>query len=211
MFRDRHDAGRQLAEELTRYADDPDAVVLGIPRGGVVVAAEVAERLGLPLDVVIASKIGAPGNPEYAVGAVDPDGRVLPNPYAGFTESELEHLGREAKAKTERRSRMYRAGREGLRLDGRTAIVVDDGIATGLTAEAAVAYVRRHGARKTVLAVPVISADAAERLSAKVDDLVAVERPTVFYAVGQFYRHFDQTSDDEVISSLAEQGAGGNE
>lgn len=202
MFRDRHDAGRQLAEELARSTGDLTTVILGIPRGGVVVAAEVADRLSLPLDIVIASKIGAPGNPEYAVGAVDPDGVVIPNPYAGFSESELAHLGREAKEKIARRSEMYRAGGEGVSLEGRTAIVVDDGIATGLTAEAAVSYVRRQGAHSVVLAVPVIAADAADRLAEKVDDLVAVERPRVFYAVGQFYRHFDQTSDDEVIEIL---------
>jgi len=202
MFRDRHDAGRQLAEELTRYARDSSAVVLGIPRGGAVIAAEVADRLSLPLDVVIASKIGAPGNPEYAVGAVDPDGVVMPNPYAGFTESELEHLGLEAKEKIAKRSELYRAGKEGISLEGRTVIVVDDGIATGLTAEAAISYVRRQGAHSVVLGVPVIAADAAERIEEKVDDLIAVERPRAFYAVGQFYRHFDQTSDDEVISAL---------
>jgi len=202
VFRDRIDAGRQLAEELASYTNDSDAVVLGIPRGGVVVAAEVARRLGLPLDIVIASKIGAPQNPEYAVGAISADGHVLPNPYAGFTESELEHLGRDAKAKVERRVEIYRAGREPIPLEGRTAIVVDDGIATGLTAEAAIAYVRRQDAARVVLAVPVIAADSATRLQEMVDDLVAVERPSVFYAVGQFYRRFDQTSDDEVISAL---------
>jgi putative phosphoribosyl transferase len=204
MFRDRIDAGRQLAEELASYANDPRAVVLGIPRGGVVVAAEVARRLAVPLDIVIASKIGAPQNPEYAVGAVSVDGRVVPNPYAGYTESEIEHLGRGAKAKVERRVEVYRAGREPVALAGRTAIVVDDGIATGLTAQAAVAYVRRQGASHVILGVPVISAEAAERLEDSVDDLVAVERPRAFYAVGQFYRHFDQTSDDEVISALNE-------
>ena len=202
MFRDRHDAGRQLAEELACLAPDLTTVVLGIPRGGVIVAAEVADRLSLPLDVVIASKIGAPSNPEYAIGAVDPDGGVIPNLYAGFTTSELEHLGREAKGKIATRSEMYRAGGEGVSLDGRTVIVVDDGIATGLTAQSAVDYVRRRGAHSVVLAAPVIAADSAERLEEKVDDLVAVELPRNFYAVGQFYRHFDQTSDDEVITAL---------
>jgi len=202
VFRDRIDAGRQLAEELASYAKDPEVVVLGIPRGGVVVAAEVARRLDLPLDIVIASKIGAPQNPEYAVGAVSADGYVLPNPYAGFTESEVEHLGRDAREKVARRMDLYRSGREPVSVEGRTAIVIDDGIATGLTAEAAIAYLRRKKAKRIVLAVPVIASDSAERLEEMVDALVAVERPRVFYAVGQFYRHFDQTSDDEVISAL---------
>ena len=205
MFRDRVDAGRQLAEELATYSGDESAVVLGIPRGGVIVAAEVASRLSLPLDIVLASKIGAPGNPEFAVGAVDFDGNVLANPGAGFTESELEHLGREAKLRIQRRAEVYRAGELGVDLAGRTAIVVDDGIATGLTAEAALGYVQRRGARRVVLAVPVIAAGAERRLAETADEIVAVERPEVFHAVGEFYRRFGQTSDDEVISALAGQ------
>ena len=205
MFRDRHDAGRQLSEELASYARDPEAVVLGVPRGGVVVAAEVARRLSLPLDVVVASKIGAPGNPEYAVGAVDPDGIVLPNRSAGYSLDDLEHMGLEARVKIARRAEIYRRGGEPISLEGRRAIVVDDGIATGLTAEAALGYVKRAHAREVVLAVPVISADAGRRLGLLADRVIAVERPRAFYAVGQFYRHFDQTSDDEVIEAL---GAG---
>lgn len=204
MFRDRRHAGRMLAEEISaRQADLSDAVVLGIPRGGVIVAQEIARHLSLPLDVVIASKIGAPTNPEYAVGAVDSDGEVTLNPHAGYSVAEVEHMAPAAREKIARRLEMYRGGREGVSLGGRTVVVVDDGIATGLTARAAIAYLRRQGVARIVLAVPVIAADSARELRDQVDELVVVEEPEVFYAVGQFYRHFDQTSDDEVLAALA--------
>jgi predicted phosphoribosyltransferase len=202
MFRDRNEAGRRLAEELARYAGQEDAVVYGIPRGGVVVAAEIASRLDLPLDVVITTKVGAPDNPEYAVGAIDPDGNVIVNPMSGYTVAEVEHLGRSAREKIERRLDLYRGGRFGISPEGKVAIVVDDGIATGLTARAAVNYLRRQGASRIVLATPVIAADTARVIGEEADELIAVETPDIFYAVGQFYRHFDQTSDDEVLALL---------
>jgi putative phosphoribosyl transferase len=208
MYRDRHDAGRQLAEELVRFSGDEDAVVLGIPRGGVVIGGEIAQRLDLALDVVIASKIGAPHNPEYAIGAVDADGRVTPNPEAGYDIGELEQLARPVRDKVRRRIELYRGGEEPLDLVGATAIVVDDGIATGLTALAAVRYVRAQEVERIVLAVPVIAASTVPVLEPHVDEIVAPERPAHFYAVGQFYRHFAQVSDDEVLAVLAEFGYG---
>jgi len=208
MFRDRSEAGRLLAEELSpAFAGASDTVVLGIPRGGVIVAEEIARRLDLPLDVVIASKIGAPGNPEFAVGAVDPDGAVTPNPQVHYSASELEHLARPAREKIMRRLALYRGGVEGEPLEGRTVLLVDDGIATGLTVKAAIGYLRGQGVGRIVLAVPVIAASSARELRDLVDDLVAVEEPESFYAVGQFYRHFDQTSDDEVLAALAGRGS----
>jgi len=206
MFRDRHDAGRRLAEELGRYADDERAVVIGIPRGGVIVGGEVARLLRLPLDVVIASKIGAPENPEYAVGAVDPDGRVTANPGAGYDMAELEQLARPVRERVQRRLELYRGGLEPVDLSGATAIVVDDGIATGLTAKAAIAYVRASGADRVVLAVPVIAASTARAIEGLADELIAPEKPEAFFAVGQFYRSFGQVSDDEVLDVLAEHG-----
>lgn len=208
MYRDRHDAGRQLAEELARFAGDEDAVVLGIPRGGVVIGGEIARRLDLALDVVIASKIGAPGNPEYAVGAVDADGRVTANPEAGYDLAELEHLARPVRDKIRRRIELYRGGGEPVDLDGATAIVVDDGIATGLTALAACRYVREQGVDRVVLAVPVIAASSVSAFEPYVDELIAPLRPAFFHAVGQFYRHFGQVSDDEVLEILEEFGYG---
>lgn len=203
MFRDRVHAGRLLAEELApELSGFQDAIIYGIPRGGVVVAAEVARRLQLPLDVVIASKIGSPGNPEYAIGAVDADGAVTQNVYAGYTVAELEILGRSAREKIAARLELYQSGDESTSPKGRTAVIVDDGIATGLTAFAAADYLQRHGAAAVILAVPVIAADTARSMRSRVNKVVALEEPELFYAVGQFYRHFDQVSDDEVFALL---------
>lgn len=203
MFRDRKHAGRQLAEELARELSGvADGVVYGIPRGGVIVAAEVARHLHMPLDVVIASKIGAPGNPEYAIGAIDADGAVTQNVYAGYTVADLESLGHAARDKIAARIDLYRGTQPSTDPAGKTAVIVDDGIATGLTAFASADYLRRHGAARVVLAAPVVPHDTAESLAAHVDTLVVLEEPELFYAVGQFYRHFDQVSDDEVLEAL---------
>ena len=187
MFRDRADAGRQLAAKLTRFRGSPGAVVYGVPRGGVVVAAEVARILGLPLDIVVVRKIGAPANPEYAVGAIDQDGNVMRNPEARVSSDYLEREAPMVRAEIERRIAAYRRGRPEVPVRGKTAIVVDDGIATGLTARAAVEFLRSHGAACVVLAVPVIARASADEIGRVVDDLAAVETPTSFYAVGQFY------------------------
>lgn len=207
MFRDRRHAGRQLAEELGGgYVGAENTIVLGVPRGGVIVAAEVARRLELPLDVIIASKIGAPGNPEYAVGAVDSDGLVTQNIYAGYSLVDLEHLGMEVQDKIRKRLDLYRGRRPALEVQGATVILVDDGIATGLTALAAIDYLKRHGAERIIVAVPVIAADTARKIREVATELIAAEEPELFYAVGQFYRHFEQTSDDEVLTVLSEFG-----
>lgn len=182
--------------------------MLGIARGGVIIGGEVARRLGLPLDVLIASKIGAPQNPEYAVGAVDADGRITANPDAGYDVAELEALARPVREKIRRRIDLYRGGEGAIDLRGATAIIVDDGIATGLTAIAAARYVRAQGAARVVLAVPVIAAGAVRTFEAEVDEIVAPERPVRFQAVGQFYERFEQVSDDEVLEVLSEFGCG---
>ncbi len=204
MFADRSDAGRQLASKLSAYADQPNTVVLGIPRGGVVVAAEVARALRLPLDIVLAAKVGAPGNPEFAAGALTADGELLPNPAAGFSAADLDEIADGARAKIARQIESLRGDREPVALAGRTAIVVDDGLATGLTARAAIRFLRRQGAARVVLAVPVAAADAARTLGAEADDLVTVQTRDDFFAVGQFYGFFDQTEDSEVRSLLTE-------
>jgi putative phosphoribosyl transferase len=207
MFSDRADAGVQLAHALERYRGAADAVVLAIPRGGVVVAAEVARILGLPMDIVVVRKIGAPGNPEYAVGAMDEDGRVLRNPSAYVSDAYLAKEGRVNLAEIERRVAEYRGGRPAPELGGRTAILVDDGIATGLTALAAIAFARSHGAARVVLATPVVARDTAPRLAAAADELVAVDTPPVFRAVGESFGRFGQTSDAEVRALMAEAAA----
>jgi putative phosphoribosyl transferase len=204
MFADRIDAGRRLAAKLSAYADQPNTIVLGIPRGGVVVAAEVARTLHLPLDIVLAAKVGAPGNPEFAAGALTADGELVANPAAGLSTAELSEIADDAHAKITRQLESLRGNREPVELTGRTAIVVDDGLATGLTARAAVRFLRRQGAASIVLAVPVAAADSARRLAAEVDELVAVEIRDDFFAVGQFYAFFDQTEDSEVRRLLTE-------
>lgn len=204
MFADRTDAGRQLAEKLVAEGVERDAVVLGIPRGGVVVAAEVARELDLPLDVVVAAKVGAPGNSEYAIGAVSSDGEVYANPVSGFTAGEVRNYSGPALAKVHHSLAEFRAGLPPLDLEDRTAIVVDDGLATGLTALAAVEYVRRAGAARVVLAVPVAAVGSVHALETHADEVVVVEVPAGFSAVGQWYRHFGQTEDAEVSALLAE-------
>ena len=203
MFRDREEAGRLLAAALTSYEADESVVVLAIPRGAVVMGAEIARALGAPLDLVIVAKIGAPGNPEFAAGAIDQDGNIMRNPSAGVSMEHLRETGEEARREIERRLDAYRGGRRELDVAGKTAIVVDDGVATGFTALKAVDFVRRRGAERIVLAVPVIARDAAAMLEADVDELVALERPRVFLAVGGFYHDFGQVSDEEVQAILA--------
>lgn len=180
--------------------------MLGIPRGGVIVAAEVARELGAPLDVVISRKVGVPSNPELAVGAVAPDGSVL------YDETLLRLLGLEKTALQKpadremkeivRRLRLYRGEREPARCRGRTVIVVDDGIATGLTLQAAIKSLRRLDPSHLVLAVPVAPSEPVARLRSEVDKLVCLQAPEIFYAVGQFYRDFSQTTDEEVVAAL---------
>ena len=204
MFRDRTDAGRRLAGAMGSYAYLPGVMVLGIPRGGVVVAAEVARVLGAPLDIVVASKLGAPGNPEYAVGAIDADGTVTRNARVAVSEEYLRPVLEERKVEIARRLETYRGARPSLNVQNRTVLLVDDGIATGLTARAAVGYLRRHGAKRIVVAAPVMPPETAAALSEVADEIVALETPRSFSAVGQFYADFGQTGDAEVIGLLGE-------
>lgn len=202
MFEDRVEAGRHLAVALAGSVT-ADTLVMGVPRGGVVVAAEVARTHARELDVIVVRKIGAPGNPEYAVGAVDEDGRIVGG-HMGIERAYLERAAEAGRAEIARRLEMYRGGRPAPRVDGRDVLVVDDGIATGLTLEAALESLRRRGARRLTVAVPVAAPDAAGRLTAVADEFVALEVPHGFSAVGQFYRRFDQTSDAEVVALLDE-------
>ncbi|NEU58074.1 phosphoribosyltransferase [Halorussus sp. MSC15.2] len=205
MFQDRTDAGRQLADLLDHHDVEAD-VVLGIPRGGLPVARPVADGLDVPLDVVVASKIGAPDNPELAIGAVASDGSVWRNDdlldRLGVEESYVERE-RESEVEAARRKlERYRGTTDLPDLDGKRVLVVDDGLATGATTIAALRQVRAAGASHVVLAVPVGSPSAIERLLAEADDVVAVETPPHFDAVGQFYRSFGQVTDDEAMSYL---------
>jgi putative phosphoribosyl transferase len=211
MFEDRLDAGVRLAEALKEHAA-PDTVILAIPRGGVVVGEVVARTLGVPLDVVVPRKIGAPGNAELGLGAVAPGVRVL-DPWLierlGVSEEYLEREIATQEAETTRRLQAYRAGRPPVDLRGRTAIVVDDGVATGGTAVAALRWARAQGASTVVLAVPVAPPQTMARLRREADEVVALATPEPFFAVGEWYRIFDQTSDEEVVAALARSAGNG--
>lgn len=205
MFDDRTDAGERLADELERRGIEAD-VVLGIPRGAMPVARPVADRLDADLDVVVASKIGAPGNPELAIGAAASDGAAWLN--EGLIDRigvPDDHLERErereidaARSKLER----YRGTGELPDLAGKRVVVVDDGVATGATARACLRQVREEDPESVTLAVPVSSPDSAAELAEEADEVVALQTPATFRAVGQFYRQFGQVSDDEAMAYL---------
>jgi putative phosphoribosyl transferase len=204
QFENRIDAGRQLARSLERFRGE-DAVVLGIPRGGIPVAAEVATALDLPLDVVIVRKLGVPYQPEVAMGAVgEGDVRVLDDRVLGqtaVTDAELASVEVRERATLDDRTARFRRGREPVDLHGRTAIVVDDGLATGSTARAACRVARQRGASRVVLAVPVCPSDTLDTF-ADADEVACLYSPQHFFAVGSHYRDFTQTIDEEVIALL---------
>lgn len=210
IFADRVDAGARLAEALERFAGD-DVVVLAIPRGGVVVGEVAARALGAPLDVVVPRKIGAPMNPELGIGAIAPGIRVL-DPrmiqMLGVTSDYLEREIETQEREIERRERAYRGPRPPVDVRGKTAIVVDDGVATGGTAIAALRWARGAGAERVVLAVPVAPGRSLARLRDEADEVVVLSAPDPFSAVGEWYRSFRQTSDREVVEALARSSTG---
>ena len=204
-FQDRVDAGRRLADALGGR-DLRGAVVLALPRGGVPVGAQIAEAIGAPLEVFVARKIGAPGRPEYGIGAIAEGGAPLFDPWAvralGLSEERLAELAEAEARELARRVRRYRGGRPLPPLDGRHVVLVDDGLATGVTAEAALRSLRDQGVTQLTLAVPVCAPDSSERLRA-LAEVVCLWRPADFRAVGLWYEEFGQTGDDEVLAALA--------
>jgi putative phosphoribosyl transferase len=203
-FADRRDAGRRLGAAVAARVSTP-AVTLAIPRGGVIVGAEVARPLAGPIEVVVPRKLGAPGNPELGIGAVASGVRVLDARAIAHLGIPAAHLEREIaaqEAEVERREREYRRGRPVVDLEGATAVVVDDGIATGVTAIAALRWARNAGAARVVLAVPVAPPATIRRLSEEADDVIALETPPRFLAVGEWYEDFAQTTDAEVLAAL---------
>jgi putative phosphoribosyl transferase len=210
-FADRAEAGRRLAERLRRFGDD-DVVVLGLPRGGVPVAFEVARALGAPLDVIVVRKLGMPFQPELAMGAIGEGGaRVVDRALARralVSDEELAAVEARERAELARRARRFRGDRMPLPLAGRTAIVVDDGVATGSTARAACQVARAQGAARVVLAVPVGPPETIDELSAVADEVVCLETHRLFMAIGRFYADFTQTPDEEVIDLLERAAAG---
>ncbi|MBB1259134.1 phosphoribosyltransferase [Streptomyces alkaliterrae] len=216
-FRDRRHAGRELGARLTEWAGDGDlvnALVLALPRGGVPVAGEVAAALGAPLDVVVARKIGLPGHPETGIGAIageDPplfDRRALR--MLDLSEDRLGPDVARERAELHRRELLYRGDRPAPEVEGRAVILVDDGLATGVTARAALRHLRRRRPDRLVLAVPVCSPEAAAELRAEADGLVCLHQPSDFRSVGQWYERFEQTGDEEVSRTLREHAEAGS-
>jgi predicted phosphoribosyltransferase len=206
MFKDRKEAAEKLSITLKGYKEQKDAILLAIPRGALEMGEILRERLKLPLDIVVTKKIGAPGNEEFAIGVVDPEGNFsydegvlasygIPMSYIKEEAERLKHV-------IKRRYEDYRGSPIPPDLKGKMVIVVDDGIATGRTTEAAIDYLKRQKVKKVVLAVPVSAVDSASRLEKKVDEFICLERPLDFYAVGQFYENFPQVSDEEAIRIL---------
>jgi putative phosphoribosyl transferase len=210
LFRDRSEAGRQLAARLAQYADRPDALVLALPRGGVPVGYEVARALHVPMDVFIVRKLGVPGHEELAMGAVATGGvRVLNDQVVrglGIPDYVIDAVAGWEQQELERRARLYRGQRPLPDVRGKTVILVDDGLATGSTMLAAVRALRQLGPARIVVAVPVASRDTCELLKSEVNEVVCAVTPEPFYAVGLWYRNFSQTTDEEV-RELLEQSA----
>jgi putative phosphoribosyl transferase len=206
LFKDRADAGKRLAERLLEYANRADVIVLGVPRGGVPVAAEIAARLNAPLDVFVLRKLGVPWQEELAFGAIASGGiRVLDEEIVestGITPRTIEEVTARESRELERRQLVFRGSLPSLNLAGRTVILVDDGIATGSSLRAAVKALRQMNPARLVIAVPVAPESTCRRMKAEVDDLVCLYSPESFFAIGQFYSDFSQTSDAEVAELL---------
>jgi len=208
VFEDRTDAGKQLAQYLLHYKNDPHGIVIGLPRGGVVLAVEVAKKLELTLDVVCPRKIGAPMNPEFAIGAITETGEGIFDRqainYLAVTEDYIEKTVEEEKQQAQHRLNLYRKGMGPRVLKDKVVIIVDDGLATGSTMKAAITSVKAEGAKKIVAAVPVSPVDTFEEIKEMVDEVVCMSTPPLFQAVGQFYLYFGQTSDNDVVEIMQE-------
>lgn len=204
-FKDRNEAGQKLAQKLLKYRGQ-NPIVLALPRGGVPVGFEVAKALGALLDIFVSRKLGAPGNPEFGIGAVAQGGVIVIDKkireMLAVTEEELQDIITKETAEVERRMAIFRGSRHNPQVQGKTVILVDDGLATGVTAQAAVRSLRMQEPKKLVLAVPVCAQDTAQRLRAEVDDFVCLEESANFSAVGQWYENFEQLSDQDVINIL---------
>lgn len=204
IFKDRQSAGKLLAKRLKEFRDKPNILVLGIPRGGVVVAYEIAKKLRLPLDIVVTRKIGAPFQSELALGAVDADGEVVWDQALldQFQISNIKDQLENEMGEIKRREELYRQGREPLDVESKIVILVDDGIATGATVLAAARFLKRHKAERIILAVPVASRESINKINQEVDGVEVLNTPDFLQAVGQFYQNFEEVSDEKVIELL---------
>ena len=208
IFTDRRDAGRKLAGMLEKFQNQPNTIVIGLPRGGVVVACEAARRLNLPLDIIVPRKIGAPGNDELAIGAITEEGEaVLDEILVRELNVAPEYIAKtvaKEKQEAQRRLKLYRGGRGPLSLQDKTAILIDDGIATGATMRAAIRSAKNKKAKKIIVAVPIIAPDTLNKLRAEADEIIYLDAPMFLGAIGAFYEEFSQTEDEEVIELMRE-------
>lgn len=208
MFKDRHDAGKKLAQKLKKYKDIKDGIVLAIPRGGVVTGYEISKELNLPLDIVVTKKIGAPGNPEFAIGSVNMDGDVLVDQEVvkmyGVPQSYLDQQAEILKKAINEKLISLRETDQLPEFKGKIIILVDDGIATGYTMKAAITYLKRKQVKKLIVVIPVGPPDTVKELETLVDEVICLYTPAFFGAVGAFYQDFSQTEDEECKKLLAE-------
>ncbi|MFA4831610.1 MAG: phosphoribosyltransferase family protein [Patescibacteria group bacterium] len=205
-FKNRADAGQRLVKILERYRDSTHAIIIGLPRGGVIVAGEAAKELNLPLDIIVPRKIGAPGNPELAIGTVAEDGEPLLNEWLieayKIPRDYIDQTVARERQEAARRLKIYRASRPPLDLSGQTAILIDDGIAMGSTMRAAIHSARAKNAASIVVAVPVAAADSFALIKKEADEALALHIPEFFSAVGAFYDEFGETGDKEVVAAM---------
>lgn len=201
-FKNRADAGKRLAKAIEVYSQQPDVLLLALPRGGVPVAYEVATALHIPMDVLVVRKLGMPGQEEYAMGAIASGGVRVLNESPWVSNSTIERVTEREMVELRRREIAYRGDRPFPSLSGRTVILVDDGLATGSTMRAAVQAVRQQGPDRIVVAIPVAPRETVEDLRKEVDEVVCLMTPSQFYGVGQFYQDFSQTTDDQVRNDL---------
>lgn len=205
-FTDRKQAGKKLANELQKYKNRDKVVVLGLPRGGVPVAYQVAKELNAHLDVFVVQKIGVPTHPELAMGAIASGGVKVTNEnvirQAGVSEEQIEEVVQEEKQELERREKLYRGSRPDIDLEGKTVILVDDGMATGASMRAALKALKKHNPEKVIIAVPTAPKDSCEEFRSKVDKMICLQTPTPFWGVGGSYQDFSQTTNQEVRELL---------
>lgn len=208
VFKDRKEAGQKLAAALAGFKGSEDVLLFALPRGGAVLGAEVAKALGVPFDVLVTRKLGAPFNPEFAIGSLAETGEIIWNEAerAASDKKVLDGIVREEAAEAERRVKKYRQGRALPDMAGKTVIIIDDGVATGLTVRAAVAAAKAKQAERVVIAVPHGARDSLVALRQEADEVIALEEPEDYGAVGEFYREFPQTEDEEVLELLKTYG-----
>lgn len=212
MFKDREQAGEILAKNLEKYRGK-NLIVLAIPRGGVIVAKEVAKKLDAKLDLIISRKIGSPTDPEFAIGAVGPDRTILLNEEVvkeiGVTKGYIDRMKKIEGIEIDRRMKKYRGTSEPLNVKGKIVIIVDDGIATGFTMKSVIEFLKKMKPKKIIVAIPVSSPDSVEELKEEVDEVICLESPHYFSAISQIYESFPQVTDEEVIKLLKNYGARG--